>query len=78
MSTGKGQPDVIVIGLGPAGATAAYSMAKGGMKVLALEAGPQRSKENYRLDEISESRSSRPGGGRRASPRGRRSIPWGR
>ena len=90
MSASKGQPDVIVVGLGPAGATAAYAMAKGGMKVLALEAGPQRSKEHYRLDEISESvfsglasarsstRSSRPGGGRRASPRGQRSIPWGR
>ena len=55
MSASKGQPDVIVVGLGPAGATAAYAMAKGGMKVLALEAGPQRSKEDYRLDEISES-----------------------
>ena len=51
----KGQPDVIVVGLGPAGATAAYAMATAGMKVLALEAGPQRSKEDYRLDEITES-----------------------
>ena len=54
MIASKGQPDVIVVGLGPAGATAAYAMAKAGMKVLALEAGPQRSKEDYRLDEISE------------------------
>ena len=55
MNARTGQPDVIVVGLGPAGATAAYAMAKGGMKVLALEAGPQRSREDYRLDEISES-----------------------
>jgi len=55
MSAPAKQPDVIVVGLGPAGATAAYAMAKAGMKVLALEAGPQRTKDDYRLDELTES-----------------------
>lgn len=48
-------PDAVVVGLGPAGATAAYVLAKAGMQVLALEAGPFRTKEEYRLDEITES-----------------------
>ncbi|HWA18612.1 MAG TPA: FAD-binding protein, partial [Devosia sp.] len=55
MSVHHVQPDVIVIGLGFAGATAAYAMTRAGMKVLAFEAGPERTKEEYRLDELSES-----------------------
>ena len=55
MSGKGGQPDAIVIGLGFAGATVAYALAKGGMRVLGLEAGPRRTMEEYRLDEISES-----------------------
>ena len=51
----RGQPDVIVVGLGPAGATAAYVLATAGMHVLALEAGPYRTKDEYRLDEVTES-----------------------
>ena len=51
----RGQPDVIVVGLGPAGATAAYALATAGMHVLALEAGPYRTKDEYRLDEVTES-----------------------
>ncbi|MEQ1768876.1 MAG: GMC family oxidoreductase [Devosia sp.] len=49
------KPDVIIVGLGPAGATAAYAMTRAGMKVLAIEAGPYRSKDEYRLDELTES-----------------------
>lgn len=52
MKPKHGRPDVIVVGLGPAGATAAYAMARAGMRVLALEAGPHRTKEEYRLDEL--------------------------
>lgn len=55
MKSESAQPDVIVVGSGPAGATAAYAMAKAGMRVLTLEAGPRRQKEEYRLDELSES-----------------------
>jgi len=55
MITSPGQPDVIIVGLGPAGATAAYALTKAGMRVLALEAGPQRRMEEYRLDELTES-----------------------
>jgi len=49
------RPDAIIVGLGFAGATAAYALAKAGMRVVALEAGPQRTIEEYRLDEITES-----------------------
>ena len=45
MSAPAGQPDVIIVGLGPAGATVAYALTKAGMRVLALEAGPQRTME---------------------------------
>jgi gluconate 2-dehydrogenase alpha chain len=50
-----GQPDAVIVGLGFAGATAAYALAKAGMRVLALEAGPYRTADEYRLDEITES-----------------------
>src|ERR1700730_16265375 len=55
MSASGGQSDGIIVGLGPAGATAAYALTKAGMRVLALEAGPQRRMEEYRLDELTES-----------------------
>jgi gluconate 2-dehydrogenase alpha chain len=55
VSQPRGQPDVIVVGLGPAGATASYALAKAGIRVVAIEAGPHRKKEEYRLDEITES-----------------------
>ena len=50
-----GQPDAIIVGLGFAGATAAYALTKAGMRVLALEAGPYRTADEYRRDEITES-----------------------
>ena len=50
-----GQSDAVIVGLGFAGATAAYALAKAGMRVLALEAGPYRTADEYRLDEITES-----------------------
>jgi len=37
VSPPTGRPDVVVVGLGPAGATAAYVLAKAGMKVLRVE-----------------------------------------
>jgi gluconate 2-dehydrogenase alpha chain len=55
VSRSAGQPDVIVVGLGPAGATAAYALCAAGMRVVALEAGPHRTKAEYRLDELTES-----------------------
>jgi gluconate 2-dehydrogenase alpha chain len=55
MSDMRDHADVCVIGLGAAGATAAWSLASSGMKVVALEAGPNRSESDYRLDEISDS-----------------------
>ncbi len=47
--------DVCIVGLGPAGATAAYALTAAGMRVVALDAGPRRNKDEYRLDELSDS-----------------------
>lgn len=48
------KPDVVIIGLGAAGGIAAYVLAKAGLKVLALEAGPYLSSADFvhQLDEL--------------------------
>ena len=85
-----GQSDAVIVGLGFAGATAAYALAKAGMRVLALEAGPYRTDDEYRLDEITKSvfqrpdwdrsstRSSRPGGQPKGNRRDQPRIHWGK
>ena len=50
-----GQSDAVIVGIRFAGATAAYALAKAGMRVLALEAGPYRTADEYQLDEITKS-----------------------
>ena len=55
MSATADRADVCIVGLGPAGATAAYGLTAAGMRVVALDAGPRRSRDEYRRDEISES-----------------------
>ncbi len=47
--------DVCIVGLGPAGATAAHALTTAGLTVVALEAGPRRSRDEYRRDELTES-----------------------
>ncbi len=42
--------DVVIIGSGAGGGTAAWSLSRQGMKVLVLEAGPSYSSSDYRLD----------------------------
>ena len=51
MSATTDRADVCVVGLGPAGATAAYGLTAAGMRVVALDAGPRRNKDEYRRDE---------------------------
>ncbi|MBA3516535.1 MAG: GMC family oxidoreductase [Rhizobiales bacterium] len=55
MNASGARPDVCIVGLGAAGATAAYALTKAGMRVVAIEAGPHRTKDEYRRDEITES-----------------------
>src|SRR4051812_33805986 len=55
MSRADLQPDVCIVGLGAAGGAAAYALTRAGMRVVALEAGPSRSRDQYRRDEITES-----------------------
>jgi gluconate 2-dehydrogenase alpha chain len=44
--------DVVVIGLGAAGGTAVWPLAKAGLKVVGLEAGPRVSIKDYPFDEV--------------------------
>jgi gluconate 2-dehydrogenase alpha chain len=44
--------DVCLVGLGAAGAMAAYVLTLAGMRVVALEAGPLRSRREYVMDEL--------------------------
>jgi gluconate 2-dehydrogenase alpha chain len=53
--TGASRADVCLVGLGAAGATAAHALTSAGMRVVALEAGPYRTKDEYRRDEVTES-----------------------
>ncbi|MEM7034531.1 MAG: GMC family oxidoreductase [Chloroflexota bacterium] len=46
------QPDVILVGLGAMGSIVAPILAKAGLKVLALEAGPWRTKQDFLPDEL--------------------------
>src|SRR3954447_5566970 len=46
------QADALVVGLGATGAIAALQLAKAGMKVVALEAGPWRGIKDFGMDEI--------------------------
>lgn len=55
MTSKNSRADVCVVGLGFAGATAAYALTRAGMQVVALEAGPHRNKTEYRRDEVTES-----------------------
>jgi gluconate 2-dehydrogenase alpha chain len=51
------KPDVLIIGMGAAGGIAAYVLAKAGLKVVGIEAGPRLSANDFikRLDELGES-----------------------
>ncbi|MCY7417867.1 MAG: GMC family oxidoreductase [Chloroflexi bacterium] len=55
MTDARQRADVCIVGLGPAGATAAYALTKAGISVVALEAGPRRTAAEYRRDELTES-----------------------
>ena len=44
--------DVVIVGLGAAGGTAALPLAQAGLKVVGLEAGPRVSTKDYPFDEI--------------------------
>lgn len=48
-----GIPDVCIVGLGAAGGLAAQVLTAAGLRVVALEAGPFRTREDFPLDELS-------------------------
>src|SRR6266566_6892533 len=53
MSVEKLKPvDVVVVGLGAAGGTAVYPLAKAGLKVVGLDAGPRVDPRDFPFDEI--------------------------
>ena len=52
MSTRLKKTEVVIIGLGAAGGYAALSLAKAGVKVTALEAGPRWTTEDFPMDEL--------------------------
>src|SRR5260370_41612627 len=54
--------DVCVVGLGGVGAMAAYVLAAAGRQVLALEAGPARTGQEYLMDELESSMVRNPWG----------------
>ncbi len=54
--------DICIVGLGGAGAIAAYGLAAAGRQVLALEAGPARTGREYVMDELESSMVRNPWG----------------
>ena len=52
MSTRLKKTEVVIIGLGAAGGYSALSLARAGVKVTALEAGPRWSTEDFPMDEL--------------------------
>jgi gluconate 2-dehydrogenase alpha chain len=46
------EADVVIIGLGAAGGTASWPLAKAGMRVVGIEAGPHVSESDYPFDEV--------------------------
>jgi gluconate 2-dehydrogenase alpha chain len=51
-ATSQGTPDVCIVGMGAAGATAAYVLAEAGLRVLVLEAGRDLDQRDARPDEL--------------------------
>src|SRR5262245_12579424 len=51
-ATGSPRPDVCIVGMGAAGATAAHVLAEAGLRVLVLEAGPGLDQKDARPDEL--------------------------
>ena len=52
MATRLKKTDVVIVGLGAAGGTAALPLARSGLKVIGLEAGPRLSFRDFPSDEI--------------------------
>lgn len=52
MSEPSPSTDVVIVGLGAAGAVAAYVLTRAGLRVTAIEAGPRITTEDFRFDEI--------------------------
>ncbi len=52
MRSGPAHADVAIVGLGAAGSIAAHVLTRAGLRVVALEAGPPRRREEMTLDEL--------------------------
>ena len=52
MPSGSEQADVVLVGLGAAGSIAAHVLTQAGLRVVAVEAGPRRRRDEMTLDEI--------------------------
>ena len=52
MATKLPKTDVVIIGMGATGGVAAYALAKAGVEVVGLEAGPKWSVKDFPFDEI--------------------------